>query len=93
MFRTSLTPIRKLGDLPYLGGAGNLAPSVARIERREVGAPGDFGALNDDELERALVERAHFSAAYPFRHPALNQAVLCKFSNDARPCRVEPLRV
>lgn len=28
-----------------------------RIERREVGTPGEFDAFNDDELERALVER------------------------------------
>jgi phage terminase small subunit len=28
-----------------------------RIERREVGAPGEFDALSDDELERAIVER------------------------------------
>jgi hypothetical protein len=27
------------------------------IERREVGAPGEFEALSDDELERALSER------------------------------------
>ncbi|MGA8693996.1 MAG: hypothetical protein WB689_09130 [Xanthobacteraceae bacterium] len=32
--------------------------SGQRIERREIGAPGEFGALNDDELERALVERS-----------------------------------
>jgi hypothetical protein len=34
--------------------------SGQRIERREIGAPGEFDALTDDELERALVER--FSA-------------------------------
>jgi hypothetical protein len=34
--------------------------SGKRIERREIGAPGEFDALTDDELERALVER--FSA-------------------------------
>jgi hypothetical protein len=28
-----------------------------RIERREVGPPGAFEALTDDELERALLER------------------------------------
>jgi len=28
-----------------------------RIERSEIGAPGEFDHLNDDELERALVER------------------------------------
>jgi hypothetical protein len=28
-----------------------------RIERSEVGEPGDFDHLNDDELERLLVER------------------------------------
>jgi hypothetical protein len=28
-----------------------------RIERSEIGAPGDFDHLNDDELERLLVER------------------------------------
>jgi hypothetical protein len=28
-----------------------------RIERSEVGGPGEFDALTDDELERALVER------------------------------------
>jgi transposase len=28
-----------------------------RVERKEVGAPGDFDALSDDELERALIER------------------------------------
>jgi hypothetical protein len=28
-----------------------------RIERSEVGAPGEFDALSDDDLERALLER------------------------------------
>jgi hypothetical protein len=28
-----------------------------RIERAEVGAPGEFEALPDDELERAIMER------------------------------------
>jgi hypothetical protein len=28
-----------------------------RIERTEVGAPGEFEALGDDELKRALLER------------------------------------
>jgi hypothetical protein len=28
-----------------------------RIERREVGSPGAFDTLTDDELERALIER------------------------------------
>jgi hypothetical protein len=28
-----------------------------RIERKEVGPPGQFEAMTDDELERALVER------------------------------------
>ena len=28
-----------------------------RIERSEIGGPGEFEALNDDELERVLVER------------------------------------
>ena len=31
-----------------------------RTERGEIGAPGEFEALNDEELERALIER--FSA-------------------------------
>jgi hypothetical protein len=31
--------------------------SGQRIERKEVGAPGEFDAVSDDELERALVER------------------------------------
>jgi hypothetical protein len=34
--------------------------SGARIEHREVGAPGEFEALTDDELERTVFER--FSA-------------------------------
>jgi hypothetical protein len=34
--------------------------SGQRLERREIGAPGEFEALTNDELERALVER--FSA-------------------------------
>jgi hypothetical protein len=29
-------------------------PSGKRIERREIGTPGEFDALTDDELERAL---------------------------------------
>jgi hypothetical protein len=33
---------------------------LSGVERREVGPPGAFEALTDDELERALVER--FSA-------------------------------
>lgn len=28
-----------------------------RIERSEIGAPGEFDAFSDDELERMLVER------------------------------------
>jgi hypothetical protein len=28
-----------------------------QIERREVGGPGEFEALTDDELERAIAER------------------------------------
>jgi hypothetical protein len=31
--------------------------SGQRIERREVGTPGEFDSLSDDELERMLVER------------------------------------
>ena len=31
-----------------------------RIERQEVGRPGEFETMTDDELERALIER--FSA-------------------------------
>jgi hypothetical protein len=32
-------------------------PTGHRVERSEVGAPGEFDAMQDDELERALVER------------------------------------
>jgi hypothetical protein len=28
-----------------------------RVERKEIGAPGEFEAMQDDELERLLVER------------------------------------
>jgi hypothetical protein len=35
--------------------------SAQRIERREIGTPGEFEALTDDELQRALVERANRS--------------------------------
>ena len=28
-----------------------------RVERSEVGGPGEFDAMQDDELERVLVER------------------------------------
>jgi hypothetical protein len=31
--------------------------SGKRVERSEVGAPGEFEALTDDQLERALMER------------------------------------
>jgi hypothetical protein len=31
--------------------------SGKRVDRKEVGQPGEFEALNDDELERALLER------------------------------------
>ena len=31
--------------------------SGQRIERKVVGAPGEFEALSDDELERAIVDR------------------------------------
>ena len=31
--------------------------SGKRVERSEIGAPGEFDHLNDDELERALAER------------------------------------
>jgi hypothetical protein len=31
--------------------------SGQRIERKEIGAPGEFDALTDDELERAVIER------------------------------------
>jgi phage terminase small subunit len=31
--------------------------SGQRIERREIGAPGEFETMTDEELERALIER------------------------------------
>jgi hypothetical protein len=31
--------------------------SGQRVRRREIGAPGEFDNLADDELERAIVER------------------------------------
>jgi hypothetical protein len=31
--------------------------SGQRIERREIGAPGEFESLSDDELDRALLDR------------------------------------
>jgi hypothetical protein len=31
--------------------------SGERIERREIGAPGEFEALSDDELECVVIER------------------------------------
>jgi hypothetical protein len=31
--------------------------SGQRVRRREIGAPGEFDSLADDELERAIVER------------------------------------
>jgi hypothetical protein len=45
-FSAAVAAIREMGVL-----------SGQRIERREVGTPGEFDAFNDDELERALVER------------------------------------
>jgi len=57
---------RKLYDKAY--DTGQLSPGVAaareisvltghRIERSEVGGPGEFEAMQDDELERVLIER------------------------------------
>jgi hypothetical protein len=31
-------------------------PDVYRVERAEIGLPGEFDALQDDELERLLVQ-------------------------------------
>jgi hypothetical protein len=39
--------------------------SGQRIERREVGTPGAFDAMTDDELERALIERINASGLTP----------------------------
>jgi len=57
---------QKLYDKAY--DTGQLSPGVAaareisvltghRIERSEVGAPGEFESMQDDELERVLIER------------------------------------
>jgi hypothetical protein len=35
-----------------------------RIERREIGTPGEFDHLSDDELERALIERIKASGLF-----------------------------
>jgi phage terminase small subunit len=45
-FSAAIAAIKELGVL-----------SGARIERREIGSPGEFDQLSDDELERLLVER------------------------------------
>jgi hypothetical protein len=56
---------KKLYDKAY--DTGQLSPGVAaakeisvltghRVERAEIGAPGEFDALTDEELERALIE-------------------------------------
>jgi len=45
-FSAAIAAIREIGVL-----------SGHRIERREIGAPGEFEALTDDELERAIIER------------------------------------
>jgi phage terminase small subunit len=45
-FSAAIAAIREIGVL-----------SGARIERREVGAPGEFDGLTDAELERGIVER------------------------------------
>jgi hypothetical protein len=48
--------------------SGQLSPGVAaareisvltghRIERAEIGSPGEFESMQDDELERVLIER------------------------------------
>jgi hypothetical protein len=38
--------------------------SGKRIERREVGAPGEFETMTDEELKRALKERVARLAAF-----------------------------
>jgi hypothetical protein len=43
---TAIAAIREMGVL-----------SGQRIERKEVGPPGAFDAMTDEELERALIER------------------------------------
>lgn len=43
---TAVAAIREMGML-----------SGQRVERKEIGQPGAFDDLSDDELERALVER------------------------------------
>jgi hypothetical protein len=39
--------------------------SGQRIERKEVGTPGVFDSLTDDELERALIERINALGLMP----------------------------
>jgi hypothetical protein len=43
---TAIAAIREMGVL-----------SGQRVERKEVGPPGAFDAMTDEELERALIER------------------------------------
>jgi hypothetical protein len=45
-FGAAIAAIREMGVL-----------SGQRVQRKEVGRPGEFDALTDDELERALRER------------------------------------
>jgi hypothetical protein len=45
-FSTAIAAIREMGVL-----------SGQRVERKEVGPPGAFDAMTDEELERALIER------------------------------------
>jgi len=42
---------------PSLRSGKYFALSGQRIERKEVGPPGAFDDLSDDQLERAIIER------------------------------------
>jgi hypothetical protein len=54
------------------GDQGNGVLSDQRIERKEVGPPGAFDDLSDDQLERALRERFSVDAKRTFE-PTVNQ--------------------
>ena len=47
-----------------------------RVERSEVGAPGEFDALGDDELERALIERFARWATHVLGDDELERALI-----------------
>jgi hypothetical protein len=88
-FSAAIAAIKEMGVL-----------SGQRIERKEVGPPGAFDALTDDELEPAVCERfspnitiVEFGAVEQFggatKHPALTHGKAAHFERGATAAEID----